>query len=324
MARASSDTYSRLHAAERDPISRRELIQATAAVGLGLALHTSEVLADEGALPLITKKIPATGERLPVIGIGTNKFDVSAPEDIAARRQVIQELPHLGGKVIDTAAMYGDAEVVIGRLVKELGNRRQLFIATKTPMFGDEPVSGVVERSLSRLQTSRIDLLQVHNLYRFEETLPVLLEAKKAGKVRYVGATTSFPGQHPQMLAALKTHPLDFIQVDYSIVDRTAEGILEAAHEKGVAVLGNVPFGGRRSSVLPGLKGKPLPPWAKEIDASSWPQLLLKYVVSHHAITATIPGTTTLAHLKDNQAGGRGRLPDAAMRKKIEAYWATL
>lgn len=317
---SSSDAPSRTGG----PVPRREVLQAALAAGVGLALHAPGALAYSGSEPLITRKIPSTGERLPVIGIGTNKFAVSAPEAVAARREVIEWLPRLGGKLIDTATQYGNAEIVIGDAVKALGNRHELFIATKTPMFGTFPAAKVVEHSLSRLQVSHIDLMQVHNFVRFDEMFPVLLEAKKAGKVRYVGVTTSFPGQHPQMLAALKNHPLDFIQVDYSIADRTAEHVLHVARDKGVAVLANVPMGGRMSSLFPLVKGKPLPPFAKEIDVSSWAQLFLKYVISNPAITATIPGTTTLAHLKDNLQGGRGRLPDAAMRKRMEAYWATI
>ena len=308
-----------------EPISRREVVQGTVAVGLGLALRTPGTLgADSAALPLITKTIPSTGEKLPVIGIGTNQFSVSTPEELEARRAVIKELPRLGGKLIDTARAYGEAELVIGKMVKELGSREQLFIATKTPMSGEIPPGAeVVEQALMRLQTSRIDLLQIHNFYRIDDLFPVLLDAKRAGKIRYVGATTSSPGQSdPRMLEVLKNRPVDFIQVNYSIEDRATEDVLKAAHDKGVAVLVNLPLG--RRSLLPKVKDRPLPDWAKEIEATSWAQLLLKYVVSHPAVTAAIPGTTKLAHLQDNEQAGRGRLADAALRKKIENYWASL
>jgi aryl-alcohol dehydrogenase-like predicted oxidoreductase len=308
-----------------EPISRRDVIQGAVAVGLGLALRGPGALgADGAALPLITKTIPSTGEQLPVIGIGTNQFSVSTPEELEARRAVIKELPRLGGKLIDTARAYGDAEVVIGKMMKELGSREQLFIATKTPMYGEIPPGAeVVEQALMRLQTSRIDLLQIHNFYRIDALFPVLLDAKKAGKIRYVGATTSSPGQSdPQMLEVLKSRPVDFIQVNYSIEDRAAEDVLKAAHDKGVAVLVNLPLG--RRSLLPKVKDRPLPDWAKEIDATSWAQVLLKYIVSHPAVTATMPGTTKLEHLQDNEQAGRGRLADAALRKKMEDYWASL
>jgi aryl-alcohol dehydrogenase-like predicted oxidoreductase len=307
--------------------SRRAVVKGGMAAGVGLAFAAPLALAATNAstLPLITKTVPSSGEKLPVVGIGTNQYSVTEPDELAARREVLQNLPQLGGKVVDTARAYGDSELVIGKLVKELGNRDQLFIATKTPMGGDIPAgSAVWEQALSRLQTSQIDLLQIHNFYGFDTFLPVLTEAKQAKKIRYIGVTTSTSDQHPQMLEALHKHKLDFIQVDYSIEDQDAEKVLQVAHEKGVATLINVPLGGRRGSLLTKVKDKPLPDWAAEVDAGSWVQLLLKYTISHPAVTAVIPGTTKLVHLEDNELAGRGRLPDAAFRKKIEAYWATI
>ena len=150
------------------------------------------------------------------------------------------------------------------------------------------------------------------------------LEAKQAGKVRYVGVTTSSAEQHPLMREALQKRRLDFIQVDYSIEDRRAEDILQTARDKGVAVLVNVPLGGRRGSVLTKVKDRPLPDWAGEIEAHSWAQLLLKYTIAHPAVTAVIPGTTQVEHLRENQLAGRGRLPDAALRKRIEDLWSSI
>jgi aryl-alcohol dehydrogenase-like predicted oxidoreductase len=305
-------------------LSRRAVVKGAMTAGVGFALSPPLALG-AASLPQITKPIPSTGEKLPVVGIGTNQYSVTAPDDLAARREVLDQLPKLGGKVVDTARGYGDAEIVIGKLVKDLGNRDKLFIATKTPMRGDIPTgAGVVEQALSRLETTHIDLLQIHNFYGIDELFPVLLDAKKAGKIRYVGATTSSPQQHPQLLEALEKRHLDFVQVDYSIEDQAAEQVLQTAHQKGVAVLINVPLGGRRGSILTKVKDKPLPDWAAEIDATTWPQVLLKYTIAHPAVTAVIPGTTKLAHLEDNEAAGRGRLPDAALRKKIEAFWATV
>jgi aryl-alcohol dehydrogenase-like predicted oxidoreductase len=307
-------------------ISRRAVVKGGMAAGVGLAFGPPlAVGADATSLPLITKKIPSSGEKLPVVGIGTNQFSVSAPDEVAARREVLEHLPQLGGKVVDTAAGYGDSEVVIGKLVKELGNRDKLFFATKTPMRGDIPPGlAVVDQALSRLETTHIDLLQIHNLHGIDELIPVLVDAKKARKIRYIGATTSTSDQHSQLIEALRKHPLDFVQVNYSIEDQDAEKVLQAAHEKGVAVLINVPLGGRRGSLLTKVKDKPLPAWAADIDATSWAQVLLKYTIGHPAVTAVIPGTTKLSHLEDNELAGRGRLPDTAFRKKIEAYWATV
>jgi aryl-alcohol dehydrogenase-like predicted oxidoreductase len=306
-------------------LSRRAIVKGAMATGVGLALGSPLARAAAASLPLITKTIPSSGEKLPVVGIGTNQYSVAAPDDIAARREVLQDLPQLGGKIVDTAWGYGDSEVVIGKLVKELGNRDKLFFATKTPNRGDiPPGTGALEQALSRLQTTHIDLLQIHNFYGIDELFPVLLDAKKAKKIRYIGATTSTSEQHPQLLDALRTRKLDFIQVDYSIEDQDAEKVLQVARERGVAVLINVPLGGRRGSLLSKVKDKPLPAWAGDIDATSWAQVLLKYTIAHPAVTAVIPGTTKLTHLEDNQAAGRGRLPDAAFRKRIEAYWATV
>jgi aryl-alcohol dehydrogenase-like predicted oxidoreductase len=305
-------------------LSRRDVLQGGIAAGVGIALVGS--LAEAADLPAITKPIPSTGEQLPVVGLGTNQYSVTAPEEVAARREVLQNFPKLGAKVVDTARGYGESEVVIGNLLKELGNRDQIFLATKTQIRGEPaPGNGELELALQRLQTDRIDLLQIHNFNGIETLFPKLLEWKQAKKVRYIGITTSTDEQYPQVLDALGKLKFDFLQIDYSIDNRgSEEKILPLAKEKGVAVLTNVPLGGRRGSVLAKVQGKPLPAWAADYDATSWAQLFLKYNISHPAVTAVIPGTTKLTHLKDNQLAGRGRLPDAAGRKKIEELWATV
>ena len=282
--------------------------------------------AQSSGLAMITKAIPSSGELLPVVGLGTNQYSVSEPGEIAARRAVLDSFPKLGAKVVDTARAYGESEVVIGKLLEELGNRDQIFLATKTAIRGDvAPGDGELELSLQRLRTDRIDLLQVHNFNGLDALFPKFLEWKQAKKVRYVGITTSTDDQYPQMLAAMNELQLDFIQVDYSIDNRgSEERILPLARDKGIAVLVNVPLGGRRGSVLAKVKDKPLPAWAADYDVTSWAQLFLKYNISHPAVTAVIPGTTKIAHLEDNQLAGRGRLPDAAGRKRIEELWATL
>lgn len=306
-------------------LSRRAVIQGSLAAGIGMALGGSVSFAAD--LPLITRPIPKTGEQLPVIGLGTNAYSVTSTEDIAARKEVLANFPALGAKVVDTARAYGESEVVIGRLVAELGTRDQLFIATKTPIQGElKPGDGEIEAAFARLQVKKLDLLQIHNFHGIDELFPRLQEWKQAGKVRYIGCTTSTDNQYPQMINALKTLPLDFIQVDYSIDNRGAgDEILPLAQEKGVAVLINMPFGGRRDgNLLPKVSGRPLPAWAADFDITSWPQLLLKYNVSHPAVTAVIPGTTKATHLKDNQLAGRGRLLDAAARRKFEDFWTTV
>lgn len=307
-------------------VSRRAVMKGGLAAGIGMALGTPSWANDTASLPLITKTVPSTGEKLPVIGLGTNAYSVTDPAEIASRREVLKRFPELGAKIIDTARGYGESEVVLGNLIKELGIRDKVFIATKTPMRSDlSQASKELELALSRLQIDRLDLFQVHNFVGTEQFLPLFQEWKKAGKVRYIGVSTSTDDQYPQLLDAMKKYPLDFIQVDYSIENRgSEEEILPLAQSKGIAVLINVPLGGRRGNLLPRVADKKLPDWAKEIDATSWAQVLLKYNVSHPAVTAVIPGTTKLSHLEDNQRAGRGRLPDAALRKKIEEYWASL
>jgi aryl-alcohol dehydrogenase-like predicted oxidoreductase len=310
---------------DKPGVSRRSVMQAGLA-GVTAALVYPELQAAAAALPQILRTIPSSKQKLPAVGIGTNAFGVKTPEELSALREVLRLMPSLGGAVIDTAQAYGSSEEVIGQLLAELGTRDKFFLATKTPLAGD--VSGgkaVLDNSFRRLGVSRIDLLQIHNVYGLEELMPHFLDYKQAGKVRYIGVTTSVDAQYEQLLAAMNRYPFDFIQVDYSVGNRgAAEKILPLAQEKGLAVLNNVPFGGRGRSFFPKVAGKPLPDFATEIDATTWAQFFLKYNLSHPAITAVIPGTTTVDYLQDNQQGGRGRLPDAALRKKMEAYWDSL
>jgi len=275
----------------------------------------------------ITRPIPSTGEPLPVIGLGTNAYGVSDPAEYAARKAVLARMPELGGSVVDTASAYGDSELVIGRALAELGNRDRLFLATKTPIGGEVTgASDLVEVSFRRLQVGTIDLVQIHNLHGLDAFMPVLLELKAAKRIRYVGMSTSRDDQYDGLVAALERYPVDFLQVDFSIGNRNAEErILPFAHQQGLAVLVNMPFGGRRDrNLFPQVQGRALPDWAAEVDVSSWAQFFLKYVVSHPAVTCAIPGTTKVAHLEDNQAAGRGRLPDADLRRRMEALWESV
>jgi aryl-alcohol dehydrogenase-like predicted oxidoreductase len=301
-------------------LSRREVLCGALAVAAG-ALVRPALAASAAPLPLITKAIPSSGERLPVIGLGTDKFEV---DERAAIQGEIQRLRQLGGSVIDTAAAYGDAETLIGEALA--GSRDKVFLATKLTASGrgynGDGVGGQAsfERSLVRLKTRKVDLLQIHNLDGVETLLPQLREWQQAGRIRYVGITTSRVAQHGQMIDFMRRYPLDFVQVDYSIDNRdAAQTLLPLAQERHIAVLANVPFG--FGNVLKQAQGRKLPPWAADLDVTSWAQFLLKYVISHPAITVAIPGSTQVAHLEDNQAAARGRLPDAAMRKKMEQYW---
>jgi aryl-alcohol dehydrogenase-like predicted oxidoreductase len=313
-----------MHQPPRHSLTRRHVVKAGLAAGLGAALAPALGVAAAPQLPLILKTIPSTGEKIPPVGLGTNAYGVTAADELAQLRDVLKTLPELGGSLVDTARGYGSSEEVIGQLVAEIGNREKLFIATKTPLPPNDVSGGqaVLDESFRRLRVSRIDLLQVHNFHGLDALMPHFREYKQAKKIRYIGVTTSVDQQYPEMIAAMEKQPLDFIQVDYSIDNRgSADRILPMAQDKGIAVICNVPFGGRRGSVFGKLGGKPLPDFAKEFDATTWAQFLLKYILSHPAVTATIPGTTTLAHLQDNQMGARGRLPDGALRKRMEQYW---
>lgn len=303
-------------------VTRRRFFQ----LGLAAAVigRSRSGIADK-QLPLITRAIPSSGEKLPVIGLGTNRYGVTAAAEIADRREVLRRLPELGGAVVDTAPAYGRSEEVIGQLVSELKNRDRLWLATKVtaPKGGAAEGRKMLDESFRRLRTERIQLVQVHSLNGVREMLPVLREQKKAGKLSYVGVTTSRDDQHNDLLEVMRREPLDFIQVDYSIADRNAaDKILPLAAERGTAVLVNLPLG--RGNVLAKVKDKPLPEWAKQIDATSFAQVFLKYVVSHPAVTVAIPGTTKVAHLEDNLGAARGRLPDAAMRRTIEKFFDAL
>ncbi len=314
-----------MSASDGSNFSRRAVLKGGVLATVGFTVGSNSVFAADQSLPLITKAIPSTKEKLPVIGIGTNAFGVSDPAELAARHDVLKHLPELGGAVVDTAQAYGTSEAVIGSALSEIGNRAKIFLATKTPLGGDvSNAAETIKKSFASLKTDKIDLLQIHNVHGVDELLPAMLDLKKAGKIRYIGITTSQDGQYPELVAAMKKHPFDFVQVDYSIDNRTAEtDVFPVALDKGMAVLVNMPLGGRRgNNLMAKVSGRELPKWAGDIDVTSWAQFFLKYDVSHPVVTAAIPGTTKVSHLEDNQRAARGRLPDAALRKKMEEYWA--
>jgi len=295
---------------------RRSLIAGVMAASvsslLGRTLRAAESAAT--SLPLITRPIPSSGESLPAIGIGTDSFSESARDAIQAE---LGRMAELGGTVIDTAAAYGDSEALIGDALADLGTRARMFLATKLVADGG---AESFTRSLERLKTDHVDLLQVHNLNGVATLLPTLLLWKKEKKIRYIGVTTSRVRQHAELIATMRAYPLDFIQVDYSIANREAAAtLLPLAAERRIAVLVNLPFG--RSSLFREAAGRPLPPWAGDIDVKSWAQYFLKYVISHPAVTCAIPGSTQVSHLIDNQDAGRGRLPDESLRRRMEEYW---
>jgi aryl-alcohol dehydrogenase-like predicted oxidoreductase len=314
---------------------RREVIKAGIATLAGAQL-TSAWGAEKGkknddeprpafAPPLMTKAVPSTGERLVVIGVGTNNYSPTTAEERAARREVLAGLTAAGAQVIDTAPAYRQSEETVGGLLADIGNRNQAFIATKVSADNGNLAQGVamIEESWRRLRTDVLDLVQVHSLNGVDVLFPHLNSLKQKRQIRYVGVTTSSSSQHDAMVALMKSQPIDFIQVDYSLANRAAgEDVLPTALEKRIGVLINLPFGGRRDgNLFSRVGGADLPEWAAEIDCRSWSQVFLKYVVSHPAVTAAIPGMTKLTHLEDNLGAARGRMPDASMRTRMEKYW---
>lgn len=310
------------------PISRRDALRLGALAAAGFALSPSLPLAARRAprLQPITKPIPSSGEHIPVIGLGTNQYSVDTPEEMAQLQEVLETMVDLGGSVVDTARVYGRAEEVIGELLERMGNRERFFIATKTPIRGELRAPEVeLQTSFDQLRVDTLDLMLIHNLHGLDELMPAYIEWKETGRIRYIGMSTSVESQYAAQMDGMRRYPLDFIQVDYSIANRTAaDEILPLARELGIAVLVNVPFGGRgqgAAATFGRVADRELPDWAAEIDAESWAQVFLKYVVSHPAVTAAIPGTTQVRHMVDNQGAGRGRLPDAQLRREIERFW---
>jgi aryl-alcohol dehydrogenase-like predicted oxidoreductase len=327
------------------PITRRDAVKLGLGTGLALTIGRRTALFAESPArqrgDLILRAIPSSGEKLPVVGVGTavNYERVSTPDEIAPLHDTVAKFLELGGKVIDTAPAYGRAEEVIGDILTDLKARDKTFIATKVsvgrrgrrgaaapesnPADDKAAAQASLESSLKQLQTDRIDLMQIWNVSNPDALAPILDEWKAAKKIRYTGITTSFDGQYDALEATMKAHRFDFVQVDLAIDNRNAqERIIPLAADRGMGVLINLPFG--RTRVFSKVRGQPLPDWAAEIDATSWAQIFLKYIVSNPAVTTVIPGTNKVAYAIDNVGAARGRLPDTAMRKRIEAYFDAL
>lgn len=311
-------------------MTRREALKVGAVAGAGLAFGRVPAFAGTADLTiadLISKPIPSSGELIPVIGIGTARyFDAQVTdEDMIVRREVIEQLTRLGGALIDTAAAYGRgvSESLVGDLVSEVGNRDKLFLATKVGKTNVEEGIAEMEASFRKLKTDVIDLMQVHNLLGTKEMLPVMREWRAEGRFRYIGVTTSRDRQYTDFVAMMEEEELDFIQVDYSLANRTAaERILPLAADRGMAVLVNLPYG--RGRLFQAVGDRPLPEWVSEFGAETWGQFFLKYIVSHPAVTCAIPGTYKMEYLEDNLAAARGELPEASLRKRMENFYDSL
>ncbi len=267
---------------------------------------------------MLTRKVPSTNEAIPVIGMGTwQTFHVGKSEaERAPLREVLRTFSEMGGRLVDSSPMYGMSEEVVGDLTSELGLHDRLFMATKVWTTGKKQGIQQMEESFAKLQVKTLDLMQVHNLVDVDHHLATLAEWKRAGRVRHVGITHYTASAHDDVAKVIASRPVDFVQINYSVGERQAESrLLPLAQDKGVAVIANRPFAG--GDLFRRLRDKPLPAWAAEIDCTSWAQLLLKFVVSHPAITCAIPATSKASHLKDNMSAGLGQMPDEAMRARI-------
>jgi aryl-alcohol dehydrogenase-like predicted oxidoreductase len=298
-------------------IKRRTLIKA----GLGAALLLRSRDAVGQLQPLIQKKIPSTGESIPIIGLGTARRyeEIKTDAEKIPLRETLRQFEALGGKVIDSSPSYGTAEAVVGELVESLKVRDSLFLATKVSLrkIGRQEGITQIDQSFKKLRTNKIDLIAVHNLRDTDTQLGTLREMKQAGRIRYVGITTSFDNQYGEFEQVMKKESLDFIQVDYALDNRDAgERIIPLAADRGMAVMINLPFG--RGRLFNAVQGKKLPDWSNEIDCQSWAQFFLKYIVSHPAITCAVPGMARPEYVADNLGAARGRLPDAAVRRRME------
>ena len=298
-------------------MNRREWLRTALSLLSATAVSPRVARASPGPTDLIVRRIPSSGEEIPVIGLGTSgPFEVGeARAERAPLAEVLEAFLAAGARLIDTSPMYSTAERVLGELQTD-SMRRHAFIATKVWTRGERAGIEQMTQSAQLLRREHLDLIQVHNLLDLDTQLRTLHSWKEAGRVRYVGVTHYTVSAQAELARALERHRLDFVQLNYSPVTRAAEQrLLPLAAERGVAVLVNRPF--EDGALFEPVHGKKLPPWAAELDAASWGQLALKFIASHPAVTCIIPATGKVAHLEDNLAGGRGRLPDARQREAI-------
>jgi aryl-alcohol dehydrogenase-like predicted oxidoreductase len=303
--------------------SRRDMLALAAGIGAAAALPFNSSLAASGTV--LTRPIPRTGERLPVVGLGTAiVFDIG--EDAARRaerRAVIQALIDGGARLIDTAPSYGTAESVLGDLLAAMGARERVFLATKVRATGRDESIAEMQQSLRRLRTDKVDLIQLHNVNDGATDLRPLKEWRERGHARYIGITHFVAGAYDRLAEVMRREKPDFVQLNYSLAERSAEErLLPLAADTGTAVLVNLPFG--RGKLFAAVRGRALPEWAKEFDATTWAQFFLKFLISHPAVTCVLPGTDKPEYMLDNLAAGRGRLPDAAMRRKMVEFWGSV
>ena len=305
-------------------IDRREFIAQSAAVVGSLGVTAAE-LGTQGTAPLLESPIPSTGERLQRIGLGTWRgFDVGG--NVTARAELAQALQVFvaaGARLIDTSPMYQSSENVLGDLMAASRVRERVFLATKVWTSGRDQGIRQMQDSISRLRSERVDLIQNHNLLDWQTQLSTLRASKDQDRIRYTGITHYQASAHESVIRILRAESLDFLQLNLSLDEpEAAARVLPVCAERGVAFIANRPFGG--GGAFGRTRGKALPPWAAEYDIASWAQFLLKWVLSHEEVTAAIPGTSDPRHMADNLGAARGRLPDAAARRRLAELWRTL
>ncbi|RPD88825.1 aldo/keto reductase [Luteimonas sp. 100069] len=308
-------------------VTRRDALKLSLGAGLSLAMPGA-LLAQAAQSPMLTRAIPSSGQRIPVVGLGSSAtFSKAAGENASALHEVLRTLVEQGGAVFDTAPSYGASEEVAGRAVQDLGIADRVFWATKVNVAGRgadakaDPAQAraQIETSFSRLGRDTIDLIQVHNLGDVPTQLGILKELKADKRVRYTGVTSTSKPAYPQLIEIMRNEPLDFIGVDYAIDNRDVEEtILPLAAERGIGVLVYAPFG--RTRLWERVGDRKVPDWASEFDAATWGQFFLKFVLSHPAVTSVTPATSRASNLVDNLTAGRGRLPDAEQRRRMIAF----
>jgi len=298
--------------------TRRRLLQGMALAVSGLIVPG---FAQARTRALITKPIPSTNEKIPVIGLGSSRtFNVgNDPLGLNNVAEVMRHFINAGGKLIDSSPMYGSSQPAIGYGLKKTGKANDIFSADKVWSWNSDLGPEQMEQSRQYWGVDSFDLMQVHNLVEWKDHLKTLSRMKQQGKIRYVGITTSHGRRHDELEDIMKTQALDFVQFSYNIINREVEQrLLPLAKQRGIAVIINRPF--QRGDLIDKLKDKPLPGWASTIECKNWPQYLLKFIVSHPAVTCTIPATTQVEHVKENMMACFGSLPDTAMRMRMIDY----
>lgn len=306
-------------------IDRREFIaQSAAAVG-ALGAAAASAAHGQGVAPLIESVIPSTGERLPRVGLGTWRgFDVGGNAgERAELTQALQVFSAAGARMIDTSPMYHSSEAVLGDLIAAARMRERVFLATKVWTSGRDEGIRQMQDSMSKLRSEGVELMQIHNLLDWRTHLRTLRAWKEQGRIRYIGITHYQASAHDAVMRILRDEPMDFVQLNLSLDEpEAAAGVLSLCAQRKVAFIANRPFGG--GGAFGRTRGKALPPWAAEYDIGSWAQFLVKWVLAHEEVTVAIPGTGDPRHMADNLGAGRGRLPDAAGRKRMQQLWQNL